>query len=60
MGPFKERLNYDKFMGIMTMSWGFYPMLAEAAFWAVAFALAYAVMRLIAGPARNDQLARNS
>jgi serine/threonine protein kinase len=58
--PFRERLYYEKFTHMMTVSWGFYPMVADAALWAVAFALGLAVMRLIAGPARNDRLARKS
>jgi hypothetical protein len=58
--PFRERLYYDKFWHMMTVSWGFYPMVADAALWAITFALGYAVMRLIAGPARNDRFARKS
>jgi hypothetical protein len=57
---FRERLYYDKFMSVMTVSWGFYPMVADAALWAVGFTLGYAVMRLIAGPARHDPFARKS
>jgi hypothetical protein len=58
--PFRERLYYEKFTHMMTVSWGFYPMVADAALWAVAFALGFAVMRIIAAPARNDRLARKS
>jgi serine/threonine protein kinase len=39
---------------------GIYPLVTNAALWAVGFVLGYAVMRLIAGPARNDQFARKS
>lgn len=58
--PFRERIYYDRFMHMMNVSWGLYPLAADGALWAVAFALGYAVMRLIAGPARNDRLARKS
>jgi hypothetical protein len=39
---------------------GIYPLVTNAALWAVGFALGYALMRLIAGPARNDPFARKS
>jgi serine/threonine protein kinase len=58
--PFRERLYYEKFMHMMTVSWGFYPLAADAAIWAVALALGIAMMRIIAGPARNDRFARKS
>jgi hypothetical protein len=39
---------------------GIYPLVTDAALWAVGFVLGYAVMRLIAGPARDDPFARKS
>jgi len=39
---------------------GIYPLVTDAALWAVGFVLGYAVMRLIAGPARDDPFARRS
>ena len=47
-------------LNIDDCSWGFYPLVTDAAFWAVGFVLGYAVMRLIAGPARDDPFARKS
>jgi serine/threonine protein kinase len=58
--PLRERLWYDQFLQVMRVSSGVYPLLADGALWAVAFALGLAVMRIIAGPARNDLLARKS
>jgi serine/threonine protein kinase len=37
---------------------GLLPWIARAAYWACAIALSQAMMRLVAGPARNDRLAR--
>ena len=39
---------------------GIYPVVTDAALWAVGLALGYALMRLVAGPARNDLFARKS
>ena len=56
----RDRLWWDRFMQMMTVSWGFYPIATDAALLAGGYALGHAVMRLIAGPARNDQFARKS
>jgi hypothetical protein len=55
-----NRLLFEKVTQIMTVSSGVRPLLADAAFVSVGLMLGYAVMRLIAGPARNDQFARKS
>ncbi len=55
---FYDRFLWDPALNIVTV--GIYPLVTDAALWAVGFALGYAVMRLIAGPARNDGLARKS
>lgn len=45
--------------GLITFAPGVVPVLADAACWASGMALAQAVMRLVAGPARSDRLARS-
>ena len=55
-----NRLLFEIVTQIMTVSPGVRPLLADAAFVSVGLMLGYAVMRLIAGPARNDQFARKS
>jgi hypothetical protein len=54
---------YNRFLGDPTLNIvtvGIYPTVTDAALLAVGFALGYAVMRLIAGPARDDPFARKS
>ena len=53
-----DRFLWDPALNIVSV--GIYPLVTDAALWAVGFALGYAVMRLIAGPARNDPFARKS
>jgi multisubunit Na+/H+ antiporter MnhF subunit len=45
-------------MQVMNMPFETNPVAVDAAFGTLAFALGYAVMRVIAGPARSDRLAR--
>jgi hypothetical protein len=54
----QDRFVWDPALNIATV--GIYPLVTDAAFWVVGGALGYAVMRLIAGPARNDPFARKS
>ena len=53
-----DRFLWDPALNIVTV--GIYPLVTDAALWAVGYALGYAVMRLIAGPARDDPFARKS
>ena len=53
----------DRFLwspALNIVSAGIYPVVTDAALWVVGLALAYGLMRLIAGPARNDPFARQS
>jgi hypothetical protein len=52
----QDRFVWDPALNIATV--GIYPLMTDAAFWVVGGALGYTVMRLIAGPARSDCLAR--
>jgi hypothetical protein len=54
----RERFWFDQFMQLMIMPFGTIPVAVDAAFGTLAFALGYAMMRVIAGPARSDRLAR--
>jgi eukaryotic-like serine/threonine-protein kinase len=54
----QDRFLWDPALNIVTR--GIYPLLTDAAFWAAGFAFGYAVMRLIAGPARDDPFAGKS
>jgi hypothetical protein len=54
----QDRFLWDPALNIETA--GIYPLVTDAALWAVGFVLGYAVMRLIAGPARDDPFARKS
>jgi hypothetical protein len=56
---FRERVWYDRFMHMMVAAPGIVPLLADGGFIAAGFALGYAMMRLVAGPADQDQLARS-
>ena len=51
----QDRFWWDPALNIVTA--GIYPLLTDAGLLVVGYALGYAVMRLIAGPARNDRLA---
>jgi hypothetical protein len=53
-----DRFLWDPALNIVTV--GIYPLVTDAALWAVGFALGYAVMRLIVGPDRTDGFARRS
>jgi eukaryotic-like serine/threonine-protein kinase len=55
-----NRLFFQIIMPIMTVSSGLLPPLSETTFVSAGLMLGYAVMHLIAGPARNDQIARKS
>ena len=55
-----NRLLFEILMQIMTVSSGVRPLLADTAFVSLGLMLGYAVMRLIAGPARADPFARRS
>ena len=52
-----DRFLWDPALNIATV--GIYPMLTDAALWALGFALGHGIMRLIAGPARSDVFARS-
>jgi len=54
----RDRIWYQRFMRILIVTPGIGPVLGDAAIFAVALVLGYAVMRLIAGPAGKDPLAR--
>jgi len=55
----RDRIWYQKLMQIIIGVPGIGPLLADATFFSVALVLSHAVMRLIAGPARKDPLARS-
>jgi hypothetical protein len=54
----RDRLWWDRLMQMMTVAWGLVPVASDAALLASGYALGYAVMRLIAGRARDDLFAR--
>ena len=54
----RDRIWWQHLMRMMVATPGIGPLLADAALHAVGLALGYAVMRLIAGSARKDTLAR--
>jgi hypothetical protein len=58
IGPPRDYLIAATFPEWMVFAPGVAPMLADAATYVVIVALGHAVMRLIAGPVREDQLAR--
>ncbi|MGH9775429.1 MAG: hypothetical protein ACRD50_10835 [Candidatus Acidiferrales bacterium] len=56
-GPARDYL-VARFSGAIVFAPGISPIIADAACWASGMALAQGMMRLFAGPARNDPLAR--
>jgi hypothetical protein len=58
-GPIRERL-YLSAAHLEVIAAGMVPWIANTLSWACALAFSYSVMRLMAGPARNDRLARSS
>jgi serine/threonine protein kinase len=54
----RDRIWWEYLMRMMVSTPGIRPLLADAALLGVGLALGHAVMRLIAGPARKDPLAR--
>jgi serine/threonine protein kinase len=54
----RDRVWWQHFMRMMVATPGVGPVLGDAAFFLVGLVLGYVAMRLIAGPARNDLLAR--
>jgi eukaryotic-like serine/threonine-protein kinase len=54
----KERLWWDISISVTTMSFGPYSLAFDGALWIMGFVAGYATMRLIAGRARADGLAR--
>jgi serine/threonine protein kinase len=56
--PLKERLVYDQFMQVIHAPFELLPVMTDMAFWAAGLFMGYATMRLVAGPARRDLLAR--
>jgi serine/threonine protein kinase len=56
--PFRERLVLDKFMQVIQAPFELFPVMTDMATWAAGLLLGYAAMRLIAGPAGADRLAR--
>jgi serine/threonine protein kinase len=54
----RDRIWWQHIMRMLVATPGIGPLLGDAAFLAVALILGYVVMRLIAGPDRNDPLAR--
>jgi hypothetical protein len=56
----RDRIWWQHFMHAIVAVSGILPLLADAAFLAIGLALGYAVMRVIAGPARSDSFARAS
>jgi serine/threonine protein kinase len=56
--PLRERLIYDQFMQVMHAPLELLPVMTDIAVWATGLLLGYAAMRLVAGPAGADWLAR--
>jgi serine/threonine protein kinase len=54
----RDRFYWDTFMRVMVATPGIRPVVADAAFFAAGLAAGHALMRLVAGPARLDRLAR--
>jgi hypothetical protein len=58
LGTLRDYLIADKMMGFITLSPGIVSILVDCVCWAGLTALALGVMRLVAGPASSDRLAR--
>jgi hypothetical protein len=58
LGTLRDYLEADKALGLIALAPGIATVLVDAVCWAGLTALAQAVMRLIAGPAAADRLAR--
>jgi len=54
----RDRIWWDTFMRVSVATPGILPILADGALMALGLVLGHAVVRLVAGPARNDSLAR--
>ena len=54
----RDRLYWDIFMHMMTISWRAQALLADLAFFVLGLTLGHAVMRIVSGPAKSDGLAR--
>ena len=54
----RDRMYWDTFMQMMTVSWGIQPLLADTALFVLGFTLGHAAMRMVAGPAKGDGLSR--
>lgn len=54
----RDRMYWDKFMHMMTVSWGVQALLADTAIFVLGLTLGHAAMRMVAGPAKGDGLAR--
>jgi serine/threonine protein kinase len=59
-GPFRERWVFDRFLQVIHAPFKLLPVMTDMAFWGAGLLLGYATMRLVAGPARADPLARNA
>ncbi|MBZ5626477.1 MAG: serine/threonine protein kinase [Acidobacteriia bacterium] len=57
---FRDRMYWDRFMHMMTVSWGVQPLLADTALFVLGLTLGHAVMRIVSGPAKGDELSRRS
>jgi serine/threonine protein kinase len=54
----RDRLYWDIFMHMMTISWRAQALLADIAFFVLGLTLGHAVMRIVSGPAKSDGLSR--
>ena len=60
IGTLRDYLVAGQALGFIVIAPGLLTVLVDAACWAGTTALAQAVMRVVAGPARDDKLARRS
>jgi serine/threonine protein kinase len=54
----RDRMYWDTFMHMMTISWRIQALLADTALFVLGVTLGHAGMRMVAGPAKGDGLAR--
>ena len=54
----RDRMYWDVYMHMMTVSWGIQALLADTALFGLGLMLGHAVMRIVAGPAKGDGLSR--